>query len=186
MLNKQTLRIKELEMLIKHCYTDKLKGNISHEEYLEFSGEWKREKDILLAEIDESSRSNKILYRNIDTLIDFCHKMPLIFANADIDTKQRFMRMLIEEITYDKDEGLTIRLKPIFEAFRLIALDKRENVRTLESPIDSDVCDFLASEISHRVQNCVRTLKTRIATSKKDSEESFLLNGADDGIRTHA
>lgn len=186
LLNKQTQRIKELEMLIKNCYTDKLRGNISHEEYLDYSCEWKREKDILLAEIDESSKSNKMLYRNIDTLIEFCHKMPQIFANADIDTKQRFMRMLIEEITYDKDEGLAIRLKPIFEALRLVALDKSENVRTLKNPIDSDVCDFLASEISHWVQKSVRTLKTRIVTDKKDSEESFELNGAGGGIRTHA
>ena len=53
-----------------------------------------------------------------------------------------------EEITYDKNEGLAIRLKPIFEASRLVALDKSENTQILESPTDSDVCDFLASEIS--------------------------------------
>ena len=61
-------------------YDRKYKAIISrklfYEECLEFSSEWKGEKDILFAEIDESSKSNKILYCNIDTLIEFCHKMP--------------------------------------------------------------------------------------------------------------
>ena len=66
-----------------------------------------------------------------------------------------------------------------------MALDKSENVRTLENPTDSDVCDFLASEITHWAQKSVRTLKTLIISNKKAPEGADFKNGAGDGARTH-
>ena len=51
----------------------------------------------------------------------------------------------------------------------------------------SELFRFATPEIKREiVQTCVRTLKTIIVPNEKDPEGSNSLNGAPDGIRTHA
>ena len=72
------------------------------------------------------------------------------------------LRLLIEEILYNHiDKELSVKLKPIFEALRMI-------------------------KDAYSADKKVRTLKTLIVPNKKGAEAPNLINGASDGIRTHA
>ena len=72
------------------------------------------------------------------------------------------LRLLIEEILYNHiDTALSVTLKPIFEALRMIK----------------------ESESAH---GKVRTLKTLIVPDEKGAKAPNSVNGAGSGIRTHA
>ncbi len=97
-------------------------------------------------------------------------------------------RMLIEEIQYEyANRELTVKLKPVFEALRLIKLygnheNASEKVRTLKKPLNREVLEYLNEQIALMVNSKVRTLKTRIVPNKKAPEGANLLNGAPDGM----
>lgn len=190
LIDSKTKRIKELDLLIKNSYEDKVKRIISEEDYIEYTTNWKQERDLLAIEIKDSGGMNRSIYKNINLIVDFCNRIPDLFIKADLDIKRLMLRILIDEIQY-ADGQLTVKLKPIFEALRLIKLNGNfENesgkVRTLKKPVNREVLEYLSEQIALIVNSKVRTLETRIISNKKDPEGSNLLNGAEDGIRTHA
>ena len=194
LIDSKTKRIKELDHLLKKSYEDKLLGRLpasfNEERYNNQCLEWQNERDLLAIEIKDSGDINRSIYKNIDLIVDFCNRIPDLFIKADLDTKRLMLRMLIDEIQY-ADGELTVKLKPVFEALRLIKLNgKFENegkkVRTLKKPLNREVLEYLNEQIALMVNSKVRTLETRIIPNKKAPEGSNLLNGADSGIRTHA
>ena len=95
------------------------------------------------------------------------------------------LRLLIEEILYNHiDTELSVKLKPIFEALRMIKEAERqdEKVRTLENPITAEVWEYLEEQVEQLVNSKVRTLKTLIVPNKKDPNRVFLKNGARNGL----
>ena len=99
------------------------------------------------------------------------------------------LRLLIEEILYNHiDTALTVTLKPIFEAIRMIKESERadEKVRTLDKPVSSEVWEYLEEQIEQLVNSKVRALKTLIIPNEKAPEGANSINGASSGIRTHA
>ena len=123
-------------------------------------------------------------------IIKFCNQIPNIFINASVEEKQLLLRMIIEEITYAEGGVLQVKLKPVFEALRVIKMANIDSesvkVRTKKKPSDNEILEYLSNFITLAVNSKVRTLETRIITNKKDPEGSNSLNGADSGIRTHA
>ena len=192
LIDSKTKRIKELNLLINKSYEDKVKGILSEEDYLKYTTDWKQERDLLAIDIKDSGDINHSIYKNIDLIIDFCNRIPNLFINADLDTKRLMLRMLIDEIQYEyTNKELTVKLKPVFEALRLIKLygnheNESKKVRTLKKPLNREVLEYLNEQIALIVNSKVRTLETRIIPNKKAPEGANLLNGADDGIRTHA
>lgn len=193
LIDTKTKRIKELDHLLKKSYEDKLLGRLpasfNEERYNSQCMEWQQERDLLAVEIKDSGDINRSIYKNIDLIVDFCNRIPNLFINADLDTKRLMLRMLIDEIQY-ADGELTVKLKPVFEALRLIKLygnheNESEKVRTLKKPLNREVLEYLNEQIALIVNSKVRTLETRIIPNKKAPEGANLLNGADDGIRTH-
>ncbi len=96
--------------------------------------------------------------------------------------------MLIEEIQYEyANRELTVKLKPVFEALRLIKLygnheNASEKVRTLKKPLNREVLEYLNEQIALMVNSKVRTLETRIVPTKKDPlSEGLNVNGASVG-----
>ena len=189
-VDEQTNRLKELNFLIKKSYEDKLKGNIKEKEFNALIEEWQQEKDLLTIEIKESVEINKHIYKNIDLIIKFCNQIPDIFINASVEEKQLLLRMIIDEITYDEDGVIQVKLKPIFEALRVIKMANIDSesvkVGTKKKPSDNEILEYLSNFITLAVNSKVRTLETRIITNKKDPEGSNSINGASNGIRTHA
>lgn len=194
LIDSKTKRIKELDHLLKKSYEDKLLGRLpasfTEERYNCQCIEWQKERDLLAIEIKNSGDINRSIYKNIDLIVDFCNRIPNLFINADLDTKRLMLRMLIDEIQY-ADGELTVKLKPVFEALRLIKLNgnienENEKVRTLKKPLNREVLEYLNEQVTLMVNSKVRTLETCIIPNKKASEEAILLNGAPDGIRTHA
>ena len=98
--------------------------------------------------------------------------------------------MIIDDITYAEGGILQVKLKPIFEALRVIkhvsTNSDAENVRKTKKPADSEVLEYLSDFIKIAVNRKVRTLETRIIPNKKASDEAKFKNGASSGIRTHA
>lgn len=193
LIDSKSKRIKELDHLLKKSYEDKLLGKLpasfSEERYNNQCLEWQKERDLLAIEIKNSGDINRSIYKNIDLIVDFCNRIPDLFINSDLDTKRLMLRMLIDEIQY-ADGELTVKLKPVFEALRLIKLNgnienESEKVRTLKKPLNREVLEYLNEQITLMVNSKVRTLETRIIPNKKAPEGAFLINGAGDGNRTH-
>ena len=189
-VDRQASRLKELNLLIKKSYEDKLKGSISEQEFNMLSKEWQQERDLLSIEIKESTEVNKNIYRNIDLIIKFCNQIPDIFINASLEEKQLLLRMIIDEITYAEGGIIQVKLKPIFEALRVIKLTSIDsqvaNVRNTKKPTNSEILEYLSNFIKITVNSKVRTVETRIIPNKKAPEGANSLNGAGGGIRTHA
>ena len=189
-VDEQSKRLKELNLLIKKSYEDKLKGNITEDQFKELSNEWQQERDLLSIEIQESNEVSKSIYRNIDLIIKFCNNIPDIYINASVKEKQLLLRMIIDEITYAEGGVIQVKLKPIFEALRVIKMANIDfepvKVRTQKKPSDNEIREYLSNFITLAVNSKVRTLETRIITNKKDPEGSNSVNGASSGIRTHA
>lgn len=193
LIDSKTKRIKELDHLLKKSYEDKLLGKLptsfTDERFNNQCLEWQKERDLLAIEIKNSGDINRSIYKNIDLIVDFCNRIPNLFINADLDTKRLMLRMLIDEIQY-ADGELTVKLKPVFEALRLIKLhgnieNESEKVRTLKKPLNREVLEYLNEQVALMVNSKVRTLETRIVPNKKASAEAILLNGAGDGVQTH-
>ena len=82
---------------------------------------WIKERDLITIEIKESNDINRTIYKNIDLIIDFCNHIPELYLKSDLDNKRTMLRLLIEEILYNHiDTELSVKLKPIFEALRMI------------------------------------------------------------------
>ena len=95
------------------------------------------------------------------------------------------LRLLIEEILYNHvDTALTVTLKPIFEALRMIKEAERhdEKVLTLEKPITAEVWEYLEEQVEQLVNSKVRTLKPLIVPNEKGAEAPNSINGASSGI----
>ena len=192
LIESKMKRIKELDHLIARSYEDKLLGKLppsyTEELFNKQSSDWQKERDILAIDIKESNNINSSVYKNIDLIINFCNKMPDLYINASIEDKRCIMRMLIEDIQY-ADGELVVKLKPIFEAMRLLKetenITEHSNVRTLKKPLNKELLEYLNEQVSSVINAKVRTLETRIIPNKKDPEGANLLNGADSGIRTH-
>lgn len=56
----------------------------------------------------------------------------------------------------------------------------------IQKPLNKELLEYLNEQVSSVINAKVRTLETRIIPNKKDPEGSNLINGAPDGIRTHA
>ena len=193
LITARSQRLKELEHLIKKSYEDKILGKLpssmTDEIFKQQYEGWVKERDMIAQEIKESNDLNRLIYKNIDLIIDFCNRIPELYIKADLDNKRTMLRLLIEEILYNHiDTELTVTLKPIFEALRMIKEAERhdEKVRTLEKPITSQVWEYLEEQVEQLVNSKVRTLKTLIVPNEKAPEGANSVNGADGGIRTHA
>lgn len=193
LISSRSQRQKELEHLINKSYEDKLLGKLpasfTDEMFNKQYEGWVTELDRIALEIKESTVINRTIYKNIDLIIDFCNRIPELYIKSDLENKRTMLRLLIEEILYNHiDTELSVTLKPIFEALRMIKECERvdEKVRTLQKPISSEVWEYLEEQVEQLVNSKVRTLKTLIIPNKKAPEGANLLNGAPDGIRTHA
>ena len=188
LITARSQRQKELEHLIKKSYEDKILGKLpasmTDEIFKQQYEGWVKERDMIAQEIKESNDLNRLIYKNIDLIIDFCNRIPELYIKADLDNKRTMLRLLIEEILYNHiDTELSVKLKPIFEALRMIK--ESEKVRTLESPVNSEVWEYLEEQVEELVNSKVRTLKTLIVSNEKAPEGADFKNGAGDGVRTH-
>ena len=70
--------------------------------------------------------------------------------------------MIIDEVTYVEGGIIQVKLKPFFEALRIIkhvsTNSEAENVRKTKKPADSEVLEYLSDFIKIAV-NCKRTLE---------------------------
>lgn len=184
LITARNQRLKELEHLIKKSYEDKILGKLpasmTDEIFKQQYEGWVSERDRIAIEIKESNDLNRLIYKNIDLIIDFCNRIPELYIKADLDNKRTMLRLLIEEILYNHiDTELSVKLKPIFEALRMIKKAERhdEKVLTLEKPITAEVCEYLEEKVEQLVNSKVRTLKTLIVPNEKAPEGANSING---------
>lgn len=184
-------RLKELDLMLKKSYEDKLLGklpaHLTEEAFNKQSAEWLKERDLIALEIKESNDINRTIYKNIDLIIDFCNRIPELYLKSELDNKRIMLRLLIDTIKYSHiDIQLEVKLKPIFEALRLIKESEDEKVRTQQKAVNAEVWEYLEEQVELIVNSNVRTLKTLIVPNEKAPEGANFKNGAGDGIRTHA
>ena len=46
---------------------------------------WVSERDKIAIEIKECNDINRLIYKNIDLIIDFCNRIPELYIKADLD-----------------------------------------------------------------------------------------------------
>ena len=111
------------------------------------------------------------------------------YKNAIIENKQRLLRIIFEEITYNTEtKNLNIKLKPIFQALRIVKDNLKlcsEKVTTLPKVSSKSVVKYLSKNIEFSLNNKVTTLEKLVIKQKEPHIEAQFVNGADDGIRTH-
>ena len=189
---KNTKRLEELNTLIKESNEERLLGRsrLSNDEFDRQMLEWQKEKELLSENIKTASKVNKTVYSNIDTLMKFLSNIGDTYKNANIENKQRLLRMVCDKVTYDTEtEELTVKLKPIFQALRIIKDNEHlcsKKVTTLPKVSCKTVLDYLTKNIEISLKNKVTTLKKLSIIKKEPTNETLFVNGAPDGIRTHA
>ena len=189
--NRNSSRLSELTTLMYKANEEKLLGKslLSEADYTEQINRWQEEKSILSENISKASKMNKTVYKNIDTLMKFLHNLPNSYANADTLGKQRLLRMVIEDAIYDTEtQHLTIKLKPIFQAFKIIhdnSNDSSKKVTTLRKVSSKTLSEYLGENIKLSLKNRVTTLENLANIKKEPHSETQILTGASDGIRTH-
>ncbi len=187
-----TKRLAELNTLIQKSNEERILGcsPLSNDDFNRQVLKWQEEKELLLENINTASKVNKTLYSNIDTLMKFLSNIDDTYKHANIENKQRLLRMVCEKVTYDTEtEELKVKLKPIFQALRIIKDNIEFNskkVTTLPKVSNNVVLDYLAKSIEISLINKVTTLKKLTIIEKEPLNEALSKNGADDGIRTHA
>ena len=187
-----TKRLTELNTLIKKSNEERLLGNspLSNEDFERQMQEWQDEKELLSENNKTASKVNKTVYSNIDTLMKFLSNIGDTYKNASIESKQRLLRMVCEKVTYiSETEELTVKLKPIFQALRILKDNEHlcsKKVTTLPKVSSKTVLDYLTKNIEISLKNKVTTLKKLSITKKEPANETLFVNGAPDGIRTHA
>ena len=150
---KNTKRLEELNTLIKESNEERLLGRsrLSNDEFDRQMLEWQKEKELLSENIKTASKVNKTVYSNIDTLMKFLSNIGDTYKNANIENKQRLLRMVCDKVTYDTEtEELTVKLKPIFQALRIIKDNEHlcsKKVTTLPKVSCKTVLDYLTKYI---------------------------------------
>lgn len=185
-------RLAELNALIQKSNEERLLGRspLSDDDFNHQILKWNEEKELLTENIRTASKINKTVYSNLDTLMKFLSNVGDTYKNASIENKQRLLRLVIEKATYNTEaEELTIKLKPIFQALRIVKDNLKlcsEKVTTLPKVSNNTILDYLTKNIEISLKNKVTTLKKLTITEKEPLNEALSKNGADDGIRTHA
>ncbi len=150
---------------------------------------WQEEKELLSENIKKGAKVNKTLYSNIDTLMKFLSNIEDTYKNASVENKQRLLRMICENVTYNTEtEELKVKLKPIFQALRIVKDNIQFNskkVTTLPKVSAKTVSEYLTKNIEISLKNKVTTLKKLSIIKKEPLNEALSKNGADSGIRTH-
>ena len=148
-----TKRLAELNTLIMKSNEERLLGRspLSDVDFNNQMQKWQEEKELLSENIKTASKVNKTVYSNIDTLMKFLSNIGDTFKNASIESKQRLLRMVCEKVTYDTEtEELTVKLKPIFQALRIIKDNENlcsKKVTTLPKVSSKTVLDYLTKNI---------------------------------------
>ncbi len=185
-------RLAELNTLIQKSNEERLLGRspLSDDDFNHQMLKWNEEKDLLTENIKTASIVNKTVYSNLDTLMKFLSNVGDTYKNASIENKQRLLRLVCDNVDYDTEtEKLTVKLKPIFQALRIVKDNLKlctEKVTTLPKVSNNAILDYLAKNIEISLKNKVTTLKKLTITKKEPLNEALSLNGAPDGIRTHA
>ncbi len=160
-------QIDVLSKRIKNSYIDKLEGRLpasmSEEEFNSMHREWQEEKDRLLMKLEEGNISTKFIYNRIDRILKFSENLPELFLKGTAEEKKLIMTTMTKSIKFD-GENVIVNLKDTFKALQNVKktiknTPENDHLRTPANPID--------------------------ATKKADLKSTFV-NGAPDGIRTHA
>ncbi len=185
-------RLTELRTLIKKATEEQILNQsiLSESNFNKQIAEWQEEQEILTENIKQTTKINKSVYSNLNTLMKFLGNIPDTYKNADTIGKQRLLRMVLEKVTFDtENQKLHIKLKPIFQALRIInnnITEHSKKVTTLPKVSSRTILEYLTKNIEISLKNKVTTLKTLATKEKTDSCESVSKNGAGSGIRTHA
>ena len=138
-------------------------AGISKEEAVLMNKEWQEEKDKLLIKLNNTNTSSKFIYKRIDELLKFSELLPELFLKATTEEKKLIVTTLTKSIQFD-GENITIELKDTFKALQNIKKDYKISLR------------------NHNL----RTHSNANIITKNGTLEVPKLNGASDGIRTHA
>ena len=74
----------------------KLPASMTDEIFKQQYEGWVKERDMIALEIKESNDLNRLIYKNIDLIIDFCNRIPELYIKSDLENKRTMLRLLIE------------------------------------------------------------------------------------------
>ena len=158
-------RIDILDARIRKSYEDKIDGNLpmSTEEFNAMCKEWQIERDKLSVKLDNIYFVNKEVYKRVDVVLMFSNELPSLFLKATKEEKNLIIKCMTNSITFD-GETLNIELKDTFRA-----LQRVKNETIFDPKFEQN-----------------RTPSNPVIATKKDAFATSFVNGASNGIRTHA
>lgn len=125
--------------------------------------EWQEEKDRLIVKLSNTNISTKFIYDRISQLLKFSEMLPKLFLKATTEEKKLIVTTLTKSIKFD-GENVIVELKDTFKVLQDVKRTYKNAGRNEQ----------------------VRTPSNPSIDTKNGSVEPINLNGAGDGIRTHA
>lgn len=189
-LNSLKKQYEDLTDVISNGIKLKLSGalKIDNDTFNELQHKWQTEKDRLAIKISELSANSNDTMTRINLLADFANRVPELYLKATPNEKRLIIATITDSIEY-YDGVLTVKLKPMFEHLRLIKAERMlsENLyRTLETRSNKGIEEYTKNKDAINQIKDYRTRKTIMNTKKELHIEAQFVNGAEDGIRTHA
>ena len=160
-------RIDVITKRIKKSYIDKLENGLpagmSEQEFNTLHKEWQEEKDLLIIRLNEANISSKFVYKKIEKVLTFSEHLPELFLSATAEEKKEIITLMTKSVKFD-GENLIVNLKDTFKALQTVKKCVEESAKNDD----------------------LRTLEIQTPQAKKAVLETAFVNGAPDGIRTHA
>lgn len=181
-------RIEEISMLIQKSNEERLLGKspLSESDFNKFMLAWQEEKEVLLENNKCVSKCSQVVYKNIDTIMNFLNNLPNVYQQATVEDKQKLLRMIIERVTYDTEtQKMSVKLKPVFQALRIAKQNENNlsgNVVTFKKVAVKTVLDYLVENIDISLKNEVTTLERLYNTEKEPIYKALFINGAGKGV----
>ena len=165
--NEITKQIDTLTKRIKKSYIAQLEGNLpvgmTEDDINAMHKEWQEEKDRLIVKLSNTNISTKFIYDRISQLLKFSEMLPKLFLKATTEEKKLIVTTLTKSIKFD-GENVIVELKDTFKVLQDVKRTYKNAGRNEQ----------------------VRTPSNPSIDTKNGSVEPIILNGAGDGIRTHA
>ncbi len=168
--NTRTEITKQIDVLtnrIKKSYIASLEGKLPYgmteDEINALHREWQEEKDRLLIKLNNTNTSTKFIYDRMTQLLKFSEMLPQLFLKATTEEKKLIVTTLTKSIKFD-GQNVIVELKDTFKVLQDVKKTYKNASRNTQ----------------------VRTPSNSSISTKNGSFEPQNLNGAPDGIRTHA
>ncbi|MBU1008114.1 recombinase family protein [Candidatus Dependentiae bacterium] len=103
-------RLKQIRIWMRDSYMDKLKGNITEEEWREHNELWRAEKDELSAKLATLEKDDESFLEKADLILELAKNASQLFKRADAPKKHKILKLMVSNCIY-KNGNIDLELR---------------------------------------------------------------------------